>query len=442
MDKLFGSNGDEEWKSSGNILHYERYQKKKKYPIKDIRQPLLSHVYVQPILINQNRKNKNEMSLSQFIVGKKMEIQERKPDLDYNSNNISNLKKNSNTYYTSEFNIPDNSSIKVKSLQKLNKLDKNNHSTLSTHNLSDQIITVNTNDKNKQNIQYNESSVFPTTIKRNVSTNNENSVINSNIRRLSNLNNTIYKTPTMNKINNATKKLVYQNVMKISSFTDYKDDIEEIEKAIQLSSNMNINNLDPGPIDNNKYEPKNKSPLKNEISNATIIKVPDIEKIDNNDALEYKNNLQTENNTEITNHIITENETNNNENLQIEDISNIPNDVVDTSTVIEENTLLYDNDVNKNSIENIDNKNKEMQINMNDSNKNIASMNDEKSKQEQRDILLENELENEKKLDYHLFMSSTQRLGSEQKIDEIIVNNENNKEHLNELNINDTNEHS
>ncbi|OUM66645.1 hypothetical protein PIROE2DRAFT_6062 [Piromyces sp. E2] len=506
MDKLFGSRGDSEWKSSGNILHYERF------PIKDIRHPLLSHVYVQPILINQNQKNEKELGLSQLLVGKKIEIQERKPDLVYSKNNQQNLKKDTNTYYTSEFNIPDNSSIKVKSLQKLNKLgEKSNYPTLSTHNLSDQIRTIKTDDdKNNKNYQNNISSTFPTTVKRNSSNNNEHSIINSNIRRLSNINsNTLYKTPVVKKNNNESKKLVFHNVMKISSFTDYKDDIEQIEKAIQLSSSMNLNvnnnnisnnvsNKSPefGSEVNNKYAPKNKSPLMNDITSTMIEDVPEITEIDDNN--ESKDKMPS--NTENDNHPTTQVDLNHSE-IQIEDISNTPNNITNTFNTINKNSMPLDNDnqqlshnevienqlsnhnnnnevienqpsnhnnddevvdnqnnnINneKNNTENELNENSNILLNTNntptddsDQNKkptsnksNITeranSFIDEKLKQEQRDRLLENEPENEKKLDYHLFMSSTQKIGTEQKIDEIVVSEEGNEEHSQDINTND-----
>eukprot|EP00833_Pecoramyces_ruminatium_P016767 jgi/Orpsp1_1/1190799/evm.model.d7180000081294.1 len=254
MDKLFGA-GDKEWKSSGNILHYERYlqakglninwpfqkyQKKKRYPIRDIRHPLLSHIYVQPILINQNQKNEKELGLSQLLVGKKIEIQERKPDLDY-KNNQNNIKKVSKTYYATEFNIPGNSSIKVKSIQKSNNIKEDHYPTLSMNNLSDQIRTLNidTTTNKMTTSKLNPSSNSNT---NNKPMKNENSIINANIRRLSNLNNTLYKVPDQKKKEEAPKKLEFHRVMRISSYVDYKDDIEEIEKAIKLSiDEMNEN---------------------------------------------------------------------------------------------------------------------------------------------------------------------------------------------------------
>jgi len=405
------------------------------------------------------------VGLSQLLVGKKLEIQERKPDIDYNKSNKNNLKKDTKTYFSSEFNIPGNTSIKVKSFQKLHKLgDKDNYPTLSTHNLSDQIRTFKADeDKNYQNYQNNISSIFPTTIKRNPENNIENSVINTNIRRLSNLNNTLYKPPEK-KNNLENKKLVFHNVMKISSFTDYKDDIEQIEKAIQLSSNMNLNedntkNSGTEKKINSKYEPKYKSPLMNDITNTEVNDVPQINE-----------NISSEENTEITVHPITQIELNNSD-IQVEDISNSPNDLNNTSTFVdktsvhlEENNqytneitenqsnevnsgnIINENETNsisdvsqdkKNIISSVNNNanNNEKSIS-NNNNENVIQPSEEKTKQEQRDMLLENELENEKKLDYHLFMGSTQKLGSEQKIDEIVVSEDNNKDHFHEMNLN------
>ncbi|ORX81866.1 WD40 repeat-like protein [Anaeromyces robustus] len=362
MDKLFGAgSNDKEWKSSGNILHYERYlqakglnirwpypayKKKKRYPINDIRHSRLSHVYIQPILINQTKKNERELGLSQLIVGKKMEIQDKRPDLYYN-NNMNNLRKVSKTYYTKEFNISDNSSIKVKSLQKLNKVDenKNNYSTYSTHNQSNypQIINGGDNYLNIQQQQSNNKN-FPTSIEKDKSKNNENSVINTNIRRLSNIS-TLYKTPSPKK-NEEPKKLVFHNVMQINSFNDYKDDIEQIEKAILLSKNENISNIN--------------------------VNVNNIVNNDNNNIDENNDNNYTKVND-------------NNNDKDNQSLNNDDNQHLNTNSNNFTNNSLINEEV------------------------------DDRLK-EQRDILLANEFENEKKLDYHPFMNSTQKIGSEQKI--------------------------
>jgi len=538
MDKLFGTGSDKEWKSSGNILHYERYlqakglninwpfpryQKKKRYPIKDIRNPLLSHVYVQPIVINQAQKSGGPgMSLSQLIVGKKMEIQEKKPDVEYNRRK-SSIRPETNTYYRTQFNIPGNSSVKIQAPQKLHRLgDENNYPTLSTHNLSEQIQDLNPDDHTNS---YNPSSNFPSFIPKANNNNNEQSIVNSNIRRLSMINNnTLYKMPTGKKDteNTENKKLVFQKVMKISSFNDYKDDIEQIEKAIKLSSSMYLNKngnsntvINTTPVNNNsnnhdsmtnsnsttdndfrKYKTKQTSPLKNEIKKVTISdeiqEINDVEndnlQDNNNDTITDNNNsnkdIVTDNNnysiTDNNNDIVTENtlsiDNTSNENHDIdskindntESLSNNmevndedftktnnqssmqDNDEINemaSESVIEEGRVnpivdtIDDSDVPLNdeekdilhSLENEDpqflkNDNSENNDDINNHSDNPIDDIDEKTKQEQRDILLANELEDEKNLDYHPFMSSTQKLSSEQKVDEIVVSEDSHKE--------------
>jgi WD40 repeat protein len=340
MDRLFGSE-NKDWKSSGNILHYERYlqakglninwpfpkyHKKKNYPIKNIRNPILSHIYVQPILINQNQNHKNEIGvgLSQLLVGKKIEIQEKKPDLNY-KNNPEHIRKVSNIYS----NLPGESSVKVKSLQKLDNMEEeaNNDNYSNLHSLVDQVSTLNVDTTtNKQTV----SSSSP---KR-----NENSVINANMRRLSNLNNTLYKVPELKKKDEPPKKLEFHRVMRISSYVDYKDDIEEIEKAIKLSSNMNLINNSRSNNENDTTAPRE--------TNIPEIKIEDEHNYNSN----YSNNIQKSISLDKNNaNTISDNNSNNNNNNENvnSDNKNTNEDIapedktqnINNSTDITENTI-------------------------------------------------------------------------------------------------------
>ena len=446
-----------------------------------------------------------------------MEIQEKKPDIDYNRRK-SSIRPEVIPYHRTQYNIQGNSDVITKSPQRLFRLgDKNNYPTLSTHNLSEQVQDLNSDD---QTNSYNLSSNFPSFIPK-TNNNNEQSIVNSNIRRLSMINNnTLYKMPTGKKDteNVENKKLVFQKVMKISSFNDYKDDIEQIEKAIKLSSNMNLNqnsnsntvnntnatnNFDlttnnDAVVDNNdlsndlrKYKIKQTSPLKNEIKKVTISEeIEEINDVDNNNIQHHNNDTITENNNNDT---VTNNNNNNNNNIVADNtlsVDNNPNEnqdinnkVNDNAESLSNNMVVNDEDFTKtndhpnmqdsNEINEIANeslieeniinhnidaindsevpvneeeknipyntKNEDHQYTNDNSNENNDDSNnvnsnspiddiDEKTKQEQRDILLANELEDEKKLDYHPFMSSTQKLSSEQKVDEIVVSEDSHKE--------------